>query len=629
MKNLAESLRSVAPKGAVSPTPEKLQTPRVEDFLSAMEGLDAGAVPNTPSGTRNASTVPRIEARGLNGGGNEPAARSGPTVVMPQHGFDLGTAEAAHASLASPRIGAAAKTVPEAGTDKHALSLPSDLSRPETGERASTPAAKPSAKPMVDADPRTSESDASAEVTPLAAVFAGLGPVPIGDNPKVAADRAATPTGDSLAPAEPETRLNAPPAPGDFGEIPGFAWGLVPAMPSATTQTAPTQTPPTPTPPAPEAAAADALAVRTTDSAANPMASAKEGEGPPPASSSASGQAGLDVPAPAALRPSPVDLAAAPSTNPGRADNDVGQNRPRAEIATAPAPTGAVSAGPALAVAPPPASGTAPVRTSRTGGAVHTNQTAADRPADATVASRQDDTRTAPMIPWTTARTARQPTQHSGSPPGSQIRLDNHMARAQASAYGQPRPAPEVTRISDAVVAAGLRFPDGPSLDEASLATAAHVPISGAAHTQAQPPAPDAANAARPVAVQLASATAQHQADGTIEVNLSPQELGRVRMVIHHDGTIMNVAIHADRPDTLDLMRRHTDVLAQEFRAQGYSGTAFAFSGGDSGAAGGQNRPPVPDAPPRSASSAVAVDTPQVRATPGMRSTAEGLDLRL
>lgn len=204
------------------------------------------------------------------------------------------------------------------------------------------------------------------------------------------------------------------------------------------------------------------------------------------------------------------------------------------------------------------------------------------------------------------------------------------MARAQASAYGQPQPPPEVARPPDTAVAAGPLFrQDGPTLDEAGLAAAAHVPISGAAHTQAQPPAADAANAARPVAAQLASATAQHQADGTIEVNLSPQELGRVRMVIHHDGTIMNVAIHADRPDTLDLMRRHADVLAQEFRAQGYSGTAFAFSGGDGGAAGGQNRPPVPDAPPRSASSAVAVDTPQVRATPGMRSTAEGLDLRL
>lgn len=149
-----------------------------------------------------------------------------------------------------------------------------------------------------------------------------------------------------------------------------------------------------------------------------------------------------------------------------------------------------------------------------------------------------------------------------------------------------------------------------------------------ATHSPAPPAAADPALAARPVAVQLAAATAQAHADGSIEVNLSPQELGRVRMVIHHDGAVMNVVIHADRPDTLDLMRRHAEVLAQEFRAQGYSGTAFAFGGGDGSAPDRQDRSPVPDTPEQSPSM-VATEAPRTEASRRAAGVAEGLDLRL
>jgi flagellar hook-length control protein FliK len=72
------------------------------------------------------------------------------------------------------------------------------------------------------------------------------------------------------------------------------------------------------------------------------------------------------------------------------------------------------------------------------------------------------------------------------------------------------------------------------------------------------------------------------------EIALSPQELGRVRMsVIAEDGAI-TVNILTERPETLDLMRRHIDQLGQTFRAMGYDSINFAFGQGSSAA--DQNR---------------------------------------
>ncbi|WP_158243115.1 flagellar hook-length control protein FliK [Acidimangrovimonas sediminis] len=159
-------------------------------------------------------------------------------------------------------------------------------------------------------------------------------------------------------------------------------------------------------------------------------------------------------------------------------------------------------------------------------------------------------------------------------------------------------------------------------------------PIHGSATS---PPAtsvsgPDPQAAARPVASQLATAVARHADSSTVELALSPEELGRVRMVIRHDTQVMSVAIHADRPETLDLMRRHAEVLAQEFRAQGYSGTAFSFTGGEGGAAGrGSQAPPsAPIAPAAGDSSrGEAANAGFSAPPPRARYSADGLDLRL
>ncbi|MEZ5888268.1 MAG: flagellar hook-length control protein FliK, partial [Paracoccaceae bacterium] len=76
---------------------------------------------------------------------------------------------------------------------------------------------------------------------------------------------------------------------------------------------------------------------------------------------------------------------------------------------------------------------------------------------------------------------------------------------------------------------------------------------------------------------QLAQGLDAHRG-GPVEVTLSPEELGRVRMVLQGGETGLTLTLTAERPETLDLMRRHIDQLAQDFRDLGYRNLAFSFA---------------------------------------------------
>ncbi|MCB2128860.1 MAG: flagellar hook-length control protein FliK [Rhodobacteraceae bacterium] len=70
---------------------------------------------------------------------------------------------------------------------------------------------------------------------------------------------------------------------------------------------------------------------------------------------------------------------------------------------------------------------------------------------------------------------------------------------------------------------------------------------------------------------------ARHHAGQTIEIALSPEELGRIRMSFSTQDGGLAVTIQADRPDTLDLMRRNIESLAADFRDLGFQDLSFAF----------------------------------------------------
>lgn len=83
----------------------------------------------------------------------------------------------------------------------------------------------------------------------------------------------------------------------------------------------------------------------------------------------------------------------------------------------------------------------------------------------------------------------------------------------------------------------------------------------------------------RQIAQQIALAV-QGGANNSIELQLNPLELGRVRITLSPSEAGMIVSIVADRAETLDLMRRNADMLAQDFRDIGYGATSFDFGQG-------------------------------------------------
>ena len=81
----------------------------------------------------------------------------------------------------------------------------------------------------------------------------------------------------------------------------------------------------------------------------------------------------------------------------------------------------------------------------------------------------------------------------------------------------------------------------------------------------------------RLIARQLAEIS-QRMPDRPVEVALNPEELGRVRMSISTHESGITMALLVERPETLDLMRRHIDQLTQEFHALGFGNVRFLFS---------------------------------------------------
>ena len=81
----------------------------------------------------------------------------------------------------------------------------------------------------------------------------------------------------------------------------------------------------------------------------------------------------------------------------------------------------------------------------------------------------------------------------------------------------------------------------------------------------------------RHVAQQLAD-VARQMPDRPVELALNPEELGRVRLTFTATDGGIHVAVMAERGETMDLLRRHIETLAQEFREMGYKDVNFEFS---------------------------------------------------
>lgn len=116
--------------------------------------------------------------------------------------------------------------------------------------------------------------------------------------------------------------------------------------------------------------------------------------------------------------------------------------------------------------------------------------------------------------------------------------------------------------------------------DHALEPVAGHDTLLRHGHVQAThaPNAPVDRPGADPRLGQQLVANLPQAADRPVEITLAPEELGRVRLTLSLAEGGPHLVVQADRPETLELMRRHVDQLAQDFRDMGFEGMGFAFS---------------------------------------------------
>lgn len=55
-------------------------------------------------------------------------------------------------------------------------------------------------------------------------------------------------------------------------------------------------------------------------------------------------------------------------------------------------------------------------------------------------------------------------------------------------------------------------------------------------------------------------------------------DLGRLQVMLHRDGEHMHITILAERPETLEMMRRHADQLQLELQQEGFAQTDLSFA---------------------------------------------------
>ncbi len=207
------------------------------------------------------------------------------------------------------------------------------------------------------------------------------------------------------------------------------------------------------------------------------------------------------------------------------------------------------------------------------------------------------------------------------------LRAADHAA-ATVGPAAQPIPdGPESRPLPTAepaplLLAAGLqtRLPDGMAEPQVLLVahggTGLHSPAHQVAVTHALPSAPLPA-ATVPALVQAVS----QNGGETVELVLSPQDLGKLRFEMTQSGDRMRIHLVVERPETLDLLRRHADQLLSEFRQAGFSGATLSFGQGGQGGQQAQSNPAHHPFPATLADQHVPAPRPQ---PPG-----GGLDLRL
>ncbi|RSK40010.1 flagellar hook-length control protein FliK [Rhodovulum iodosum] len=203
------------------------------------------------------------------------------------------------------------------------------------------------------------------------------------------------------------------------------------------------------------------------------------------------------------------------------------------------------------------------------------------------------------------------PRSEGAGPAGKSGATGSHAVGISAGAAGSAAAPPE---------AAGLA-PEAETGPRAEIALASRAaPSPGGPPDGTAPP-----TARRPAAapqVQIVEAL-RHARDGGVELQLRPEELGRVRIALSPADTGLTVTVQAERAETDALLRRHIEHLGAELRGLGYGEIRFEFGAGQ----GDDARPP-PDGPVPERAEEEAAGSPGA-ADPAAPPARTGLDIRI
>ncbi|MBT8459846.1 MAG: flagellar hook-length control protein FliK, partial [Boseongicola sp.] len=114
------------------------------------------------------------------------------------------------------------------------------------------------------------------------------------------------------------------------------------------------------------------------------------------------------------------------------------------------------------------------------------------------------------------------------------------------------------------------------SMENGAFAGEAETRRVGASAINASGTADTKLGASLPVMTQLSEAT-RTASTGLIEVRLSPEELGRVKLFLSPSDAGLSVTFLTERPETMELIRRHVEIFANDLRLQGHQNLSFQF----------------------------------------------------
>ena len=227
-----------------------------------------------------------------------------------------------------------------------------------------------------------------------------------------------------------------------------------------------------------------------------------------------------------------------------------------------------------------------------------------------------------PPIPSTSPPDIK-PAFHYATPVVPQsVRSDVYVARESPNGSGEGWPV--VQQMGQFVVQPTLAWAEAQDRTVATeLATLVSSQTGGLGRADVVVSLPD------PQRLELPRATLQQLVDASVratdrpvELVLNPEDLGRVRISMSMTDASVTLTVLAERSETLDLLRRHSEVLAQELRDLGYGKISFSFGQHGRGQGGHAEHP---------AALPMASDEPQASAvnTAPSQPVQTGLDIRV